>query len=316
MAVPQSPSIQLGPLNVSQADIGNAAMKVGGGLLSGMKALGGMAVAAARGESMSTASGDVGGGFRKFFSRSAPAATSSPRHERRPSTTSVFSQSEQPEGGSSGRFVSEPSSPPPSDTAHVTILDLQPLLDDREVGRPERLTDFTLPIGQVVAGLKFSEDGTSVAVVPSDGGVVRWYQIKPQARALRRSAQSNVGHRSHDRQSSGPIRQGSRTTVDSISSLTTDVDEANVPWHVYDLRRGRTSGVIETVNYSGDGRWTGVCTRKRTVHIFATNPYGGKSDEASHVEGRVRNVNELVSYIAFISFVIDEPMPLAAAVVD
>lgn len=133
---------------------------------------------------------------------------------------------------------------------------------------------------------------------------------------MRRSAVSNIGHRSQDRQSSGPIRQGSRSTVDSISSLTADVDEANVPWHAYDLRRGRTSGVIEAVNYSGDGRWAGVCTRKRTVHIFATNPYGGKSDEASHVEGRMRNVNKYVSTCAIISFGIDEPTPLAATFVN
>jgi len=126
-------------------------------------------------------------------------------------------------------------------------------LDDREVGRPERLSNFTLRFGQVVAGLKFSDNGTSAAVIPSDGGAVRLYQIRPQARSMRRNAISNVGHRSQDQQSSGPIRQGCRSTVNSISSLTADVDEATVPCHVYDLRRGRTSGVIKAVNYSGDG---------------------------------------------------------------
>jgi len=129
-----------------------------------------------------------------------------------PSTTSVINQSEPHEGGSSGRFIFEPGSPPPSDIAHVTILGFNHYWT-REVGRPEQLSNFTLPFGQVVAGLKFSVDGTNA-----------------QACAMRRSAVtcSNVGHRSQVRQSSGPIRQGSRSTVDSISSLTADVDEANV----------------------------------------------------------------------------------------
>jgi len=177
-----------------------------------------------------------------------------------PSTTSVINQSEPHEGGSSGRFIFEPGSPPPSDIAHVTILGFNHYWT-REVGRPEQLSNFTLPFGQVVAGLKFCEDGTSVTVVPSNDGVIRLYQINSQARAMRRSAVSNVGHRSQDRQSSGPIRQGS--------------------WHVYALRRGWTSGVIKAINYSGDGRWVGICTRKRTVHIFIINPHGGKSDEAT-----------------------------------
>ena len=306
MALPQSPSIHLGPLNVSQADIGNAALKVGGGLLSGMKVLGGMAVAAARGESMSNASSDVGGGLRKFFSRSAPAATSSPRHERKPSGgSSVFGQTEHPEVSPSERFASEPGSPvSPSDSAHVTVLDLQPLLDDKE-GRPEHLTDFTLPSSQVVAGLKFSQDGTSLVVVPSDGGVVRLYQIKPRARPLRRSATRKVGHSSRERQASGPARQDSVSTIDSISVAPVDVEAANVPWHIYDLRRGRTSGVIESIDIAGDGRWVAIGTRRRTVHVFATNPYGGKPDEASHLGGKVKNVNGLVSISFTIYFYSD-----------
>ena len=32
-------------------------------------------------------------------------------------------------------------------------------------------------------------------------------------------------------------------------------------------------------------------TRKRAVHVFAVNPYGGRPDQRSHLEGRVANVN-------------------------
>src|ERR1700733_7743977 len=45
----------------------------------------------------------------------------------------------------------------------------------------------------------------------------------------------------------------------------------------------------------GTGAAVGTATRRRTVHLFAVNPYGGKPDHRSHLEGRVRNVDEVVS---------------------
>lgn len=63
---------------------------------------------------------------------------------------------------------------------------------------------------------------------------------------------------------------------------------------MYDLRRGRTSGHIEAVAPAPDGRWVAIGSRKRTVHVFATNPYGGPADERSHVSGRVLNSLKLV----------------------
>lgn len=64
--------------------------------------------------------------------------------------------------------------------------------------------------------------------------------------------------------------------------------------HVYDLHRGRTSAVIESVEWSNDGRWIAICTRKKTIHVFAVNPYGGPPDLDSHLSGRVINSQELV----------------------
>jgi hypothetical protein len=75
--------------------------------------------------------------------------------------------------------------------------------------------------------------------------------------------------------------------------LTPTKDSA--PWHMYDLRRGRTSAVVENLDWASDGRWMAVATKKRTVHIFATNPYGGQPDGESHVKGRVYNSSKLVS---------------------
>jgi hypothetical protein len=61
---------------------------------------------------------------------------------------------------------------------------------------------------------------------------------------------------------------------------------------VYDLRRGRTSAVVEVMECGDDARWVAFTTRKRTVHV---NSYGGKTGQRSHLEGWVRNVDELVS---------------------
>ena len=66
---------------------------------------------------------------------------------------------------------------------------------------------------------------------------------------------------------------------------------------MYDLRRGRTTAVVEGADWSKDGRWLAIWTRRRTVHVFPVNPYGGKTDIASHLEGRVRNVDAIVRFV-------------------
>lgn len=85
-------------------------------------------------------------------------------------------------------------------------------------------------------------------------------------------------------------------------------------WHVYDLVRGVTRARVESIEWSRDMRWVAVGTAKGTLRkryirrylvcrytdcclldLFAINPYGGRPDEDSHLEGRVRNVLELVS---------------------
>lgn len=56
------------------------------------------------------------------------------------------------------------------------------------------------------------------------------------------------------------------------------------PWH---------SCVVEAINLSDDGRWVAVGTRKRTVHVFAVNPYGRKPDNKSHCRGESRTSQNL-----------------------
>jgi hypothetical protein len=53
---------------------------------------------------------------------------------------------------------------------------------------------------------------------------------------------------------------------------------------MYTLCRGRTSAVVEGADCSKDGRWMAIGTRKRTVYVFPVNPYGGKTNIASHLE--------------------------------
>lgn len=54
---------------------------------------------------------------------------------------------------------------------------------------------------------------------------------------------------------------------------------------MYDLRRGRTSAVVERVNWAQDRRWLVIGTLNRAVHAFPMNPFGSKVD--LNLEGRV-----------------------------
>ena len=62
------------------------------------------------------------------------------------------------------------------------------------------------------------------------------------------------------------------------------------------------SAVVKGADWSKDGRWLAIETRKCTVHVFPVNPYGGKTDIASHLEGRVRNVDAIVHFVFLIFF--------------
>ena len=115
-----------------------------------------------------------------------------------------------------------------------------------------------------------------MVVSTEDGKVIRVFQVRPVASVLRGGS---TGDSSHNGNGGGG---------------------ASEPWHIYNLRRGRTSAVVEGMKVSEDGRWVAVGTRKGTVHVFAVNPYGGKPDQRSHLEGRVVNVSELVSMDFFL----------------
>ncbi|KAJ6574111.1 hypothetical protein B0H19DRAFT_1063111 [Mycena capillaripes] len=65
--------------------------------------------------------------------------------------------------------------------------------------------------------------------------------------------------------------------------------ETLAPAHLYALRRGRTGAVVESVASARDGRFVALVTRRRTVHVFAVNLYGGRADVRNHLGARVRD---------------------------
>ncbi|KAI9453818.1 hypothetical protein F5148DRAFT_456920 [Russula earlei] len=156
---------------------------------------------------------------------------------------------------------------------HVMVLDLLPVIAPLPSSQvPELVVEIHPSKRQPISALQFSADGSALMVVPSDGQTIKVFQLRPVPRTLRFVITESE---QLDAEQNSP-------TVESS------------PWHMYDLRRGRTSAVVENLDWATDGRWIAVATQKRTVHIFATNPYGGQPDGQSHVKGRVCNSSNLL----------------------
>ncbi|KAI0084206.1 hypothetical protein BDY19DRAFT_997921 [Irpex rosettiformis] len=268
-------------LPISQAELGSAALKLGGSVLSGMKVLGGMAFTAARAGVTAAISSDTHQQTTtnysppapgKFYSRSAPAASGGTYPE-------PFSPTSETAHGSEGRPERLPDSPPPREERPkggyaITVYDLEPLKSGAE--EPRLVAEFVASKDQPISRIIFSDDGTSLLVAFKDGQTMKVFKLRPTPSVFAR--QSVQGARSR-RGSSGHVSPQTERQLDP-------------PSYVYDLKRGRTSGVVESLDWATDGRWIAIGTRKRTIHLFATNPYGGPSDDESHLEGRVVNVKE------------------------
>jgi hypothetical protein len=126
---------------------------------------------------------------------------------------------------------------------YITVVDLRVLFDGT-TKNPRTIAEFLASKHQAINQLAFSADGNSVMVSPKDGQVLHVFQLRPTPLAL------NTG----------------------------DAKTYGVPWHVYDLTRGRTSTVVEGVEWAEDGRWIAIETRKHTIHVFVVNSYGGEAD--------------------------------------
>jgi len=278
--------------SVTPGDVGQAALRVGGTVLSGVKALGGLAFNAAKNRafgdttpsrspfpSKTPTDGGPGGGISALFK-----PTQDIRRQRSPSPIAATEATTMMQSV----LTALPSLPGSSDTTsrHITIVDLLPLLKSTErTAQPEVVTEIVVARSQPISKLSFSSDGTRLAVCSKDGHTIRVYDIRPTSKVVRRVLTGPRG---------GP---DSGYTDDLRSLIHAGLHTGQVaPVRVYDLQRGRTNAVIENVSWNDDMRWVAIGSKKRTVHVFPINPYGGRPDDGSHLEGRVRNMTEFVSF--------------------
>lgn len=235
-------------------------------MLSGMKALGGIAYSAAKARVVPTSPAEQTpeegkSGLSNIFSRSIPATNG-----RR---TSVPGSRDSADGGGQHSppepvFAQEAS--PSKSGYHITVLDLSPLLSpqSRVALKPISIAEFVASRRYPISDIHFTADGNGLIVSPADGRLLRVLNVRPSPPAAKFAA-------------------AARQEEDVL---------AEVP-RMYDMRRGQTAAVVDGVEGSADGRWIAVGSRKRTIHVFAVNPYGGKADQKSHLEGRVRNVDDI-----------------------
>ncbi|KAF5335569.1 hypothetical protein D9611_012185 [Ephemerocybe angulata] len=313
----QSPFAAVGGLGgiaipKTQAELGSAALKVGGGLVRGMRWVGGVALEGVRnriageqgsvgvplgaangrqvqghGQGNGSGSGAANGqgGIGSFFSRSAPTGTllgpagvseEEERKRRRFSDIQAGGGHMAPPstGGSAGSRVGG------GKGYFIRVVDLGALLGaiggmEEEGGLDvdlEVVAEFVGSRSQPIARLGWARDGCSLYVAPRDGYVVKVFRIRPSPSVSVPGSAAPSSPTSQSGGGKGLKRLGGSEVVP-----------------LYELRRGRvTAAVIEDVRAAGDGRWTGVVTRNRTLHVFATNPLGGRSSILSHLDGRVR----------------------------
>lgn len=279
--------------SVTPGDVGQAAIRFGGTVYSGVKALGGLAFNVAKNKAFgdSTPSQSPVSSTKSTDERrgSGISALFKPTQDTRRQRTASPIEATEATTMMQSVLTALPSLPGSSDytSRRITVIDLLPLLTSCEPPtEPEVVTEIVVPRSQPIAKLSFSSDGTRLAVSSKDGHTIRVYDIHPTCKAVRR------------------VLTGSWNGLDS--GYTDDLRSLIhaglhpgqfTPVHLYDLQRGRTNAVIENISWNDDMRWVAVGSRKRTVHVFPVNPYGGRPDDSSHLEGHVKNITEFVSLL-------------------
>ncbi|EAU82318.2 hypothetical protein CC1G_08930 [Coprinopsis cinerea okayama7 len=338
-----------GRIPTSQAELGSAALKVGGSVLSGMRFLGGKAVEAVAKRSVSggggfgggdaspagsspvmtsrgvgpgaggvgaggVGMGGVGGGR---VSRSAPTdlgfgeglgGQSEEKARRRLSGLSSVS----PDSNGFGGGVSPLTKGRVERGSVVRVVDLGTLVDVNGNAKKELAAAKSSTTARTSAANKTSPTTTNksstttkapsttktpkVVVTLSDGQVTKVFKVVPGppvpsglrgARVGEEGVQSSTSPgRAQYASQSPPHGQGSYQ--DRTQGAYQD-RPLGTAIHLYDLRRGVSSAVIEDIEVLPDGLLAGVTTRNRTVHVFASNPFGGRTDVGAHLSGRVRD---------------------------
>jgi hypothetical protein len=129
------------------------ALRVGGTMINGMRALGGRALTAARARISDVPSPAPS----TPLSRSAPEQDAPLQESERQTTTSG---------------------------CHVIVVDLTPLTTPSPRA-PELIVEFLASKRQPISALRFSADGTALLVVPGDGQTIKVFQVRPVPRSLR-----------------------------------------------------------------------------------------------------------------------------------
>jgi hypothetical protein len=135
------------------SDLGGMALRVGGTVISGMRALGGRALTAARARMSDTPSP----------APSTPLSRSAPEQDAP---------------------LKESDTRPAASGCHVIVVDLAPLTVPSPRA-PELIVEFLASKRQPVSALRFSADGSALLVVPGDGQTIKVFQVRPVPRTLR-----------------------------------------------------------------------------------------------------------------------------------
>ncbi|KZS98299.1 hypothetical protein SISNIDRAFT_481055 [Sistotremastrum niveocremeum HHB9708] len=243
----------------------DTAVRAGQGLLSGVKTLGGIALAVAAGKSGEAS--ERTSGLGQWFSRSAPAESP---------LSSTLGSSPSPPTRAIRRRDSSHAIPPISPAFlggeersgnWISILDLS----SGTFQAPREVHRFSVAEGnQSIHNLAWDSSGTLLSCSLAEGQAVMIYAIRPKP-------SFNTQSLSSPQTKTKPKRER----------------QDGLPWHLYDLRRGHTTASIMTLSSSIDGRWMAAGTHRGTIHVFAINPYGGPAHISSHIEGRVQNPSEL-----------------------
>ena len=137
-------------------------------------------------------------------------------------------------------------------------------------------SEFTASRRQLILHIAFASDGNLLIISTEDGRVIRVFHVKPVPSVLRGIF---VG-------GSGELDVGCVVAK---------------PWHVYNLRRGRTSAVVDGISASEDGRWSNgqfvcwwlICM---VVSLICGSPH--KVDFTARYKQRPRaTVNELEEFL-------------------
>ena len=173
---------------------------------------------------------------------------------------------------------------------NITVVDLRALLRPSPT-EPAVFAQFAFAKGPPPSALKFSEDGTALAVCARDGHTARVYQRRPAPSILRRPPLPLASSPATARSATEPVRRASSASSDPGVGAEHLADAVQP---VYTLRRGRTSAIVEGAEWAHDRMRFVLGTRKRTIHVFAVKPAGGQPD-GSRLAGRVVNSQDLVS---------------------